>query len=513
VLGDDTTLPWALLRPDAYPHAPQSGALRQTHVSWVFLADDRVYKVKRPVKFPFVDYSTLERRKKFCEEEVRLNRRTAPDTYLGVVAIVRRADGSLGIGGDADGAEIVEYAVEMRRLPDAGMLDHKLRDGTATKNEVMGLADALVAFHRGCATGPGVDEFGTPAVVEAAFLKTVAGARAHLDPVFADRIETHFATALDPADLQKRVDDGRIRDGHGDLHAGNICFMPAGDAIFYDCIEFDPALRCGDVAADVAFLAMDLDRYGRSEWSRALLEKYARATGDAEFVRLAGIYAIRRALVRASVSRILADETGEPAAVDAAREYSELAAAYTLPPVVIAMCGAPASGKSRIAKSIARPLRAEVVRSDVERKRLCGMEPTERWRGAVDAGPYRAELTQQTYEELIRRAREESNAERSVVLDATYSDPEQRTRLLSACANTTVLFVWVDTPAEERRTRSATRERDPEAVSDARAEIFEQLTADFHPPVELTATQCLKVDGTAPPAEAVHALLLKLATR
>ncbi len=376
---DPATLPDALLRPEAYPHTPDHVEFHQTHVSWVYVAGDLVYKLKRPVCFPFVDYSTLERRRHFCEEEVRLNRRTAPDTYRGVVRVVRRSDGSLAIGGNDESGEVVEYAVEMERLPAEGMLDYRLKNGLATREEILRIADALIAFHRNCPTGPGVNEYATPEKVRETFDKTIAIARAHLAPVFADRIEKHVANALNLKLLHRRIKQARIRDGHGDLHAGNICFSSDGAPILYDCIEFDPALRCGDVAAEIAFLAMDLCRYGHADWSRQFILRYAIPTGDLELRELAALYAIRRALVRANVTNILAQETGDAETVAAARLYRQLAAAYALPPAVIAMCGPPASGKSRIAEAIARPLRAEVVRSDVERKRLSGMEPTERW--------------------------------------------------------------------------------------------------------------------------------------
>jgi aminoglycoside phosphotransferase family enzyme len=255
----------ALRRPQAYPFEVDRIEVRQTHISVLFFARGRVYKIKKPVDLGFLDFTTLQRRRFFCEEEVRLNRRLAPDTYLGVASVARDSDGhirihSAGAAPSRVPEEVIEYAVEMRRLPADRMLDHLLDHGAVDNAVLDRLVDVLVEFHRSAPTGEGVDEFGAPEAVARAVLDNLrhsrpfagplrasaSGSVATLSPILHDHLVASTESLLRKhrALFVQRVGDGRIRDGHGDLHAGNICLTDAG-IVIYDCIEFTPHLRCG----------------------------------------------------------------------------------------------------------------------------------------------------------------------------------------------------------------------------------------------------------------------------
>lgn len=323
-----------LLRPDAYPEPPNSVDLVETHISWVFLAGERVYKVKKPVDLGFLDFTDRARRRHFCREEVRLNRRLAPEVYLGVVEIGREPDGRHRLGAPG---EPCEPAVEMRRLPEAEMLPARLASGRFGPREEERLVELLVRFHAAARRGPEVEQHGTSSAVRAnaeenfAQMGPWAVADATRAPVFDPqrfaelRRWTHAFLDEHEALFARRLREGRICEGHGDLHAGNLCFV-AGRPLAFDCIEFSERFRCGDVASELAFLSMDLRRRGAAPLADQLAVGYARASGDAELFRLLPFYETYRSLVRA---KIAAFRTGLPAAGDAdvaeARAYFDLA--------------------------------------------------------------------------------------------------------------------------------------------------------------------------------------------
>jgi hypothetical protein len=503
----------ALRQPGAYPHEPADVELAQTHISLVFLAGDRVYKVKKPVNLGFLDYTTLDRRRRFCEEEVRLNRRLAPDVYLGVVPITRAPDGSLHVGGSG---ETVEVAVEMRRLPAIRMLDSLLVSG-AIDNEQMGaLADLLVRFHSKAATGAGVDEHGTPEAIAfnvrenfeqtEAFaappgLSAGAGARTVSPALHAFlSIAAGRFLAGERDLLERRVREGRIREGHGDLHAGNICLTGEGIKI-YDSIEFAPRLRCGDVACDLAFLAMDLDHRGFRGFSRYLVRRYAERAGDVELERLLGFYKSYRAIVRAKVASFaavepeLAPPEREQKRLEALR-YFHLAAAYELPPVLILTCGLPASGKSTAARRLSAPFEAVILRSDTRRKVLAGLSPTQRASAGFGSGIYTPDMTERTYRSLLEDAEAALRAGRSVVVDASFSRAAQRKPFadLAETLGAPLLVAEAAAPEETIRARMAARTRDFGEVSDADFGVYLGMRQTYEPPHELPHLQQLRAE-------------------
>lgn len=339
----------ALLRPEAYPHAADDLRLHETHISWVVLAGPYAYKLKKPVDFGFLDFSTRERRAAACADEVRLNRRLSPDIYLGVVDVVERGDGYF-IGGPG---RPVEPAVWMRRLPEEGMLPRLLERSAVRPALVRRLARQLAAFHARAATGPGVDGHGSPAAVRANWQENFDQVRPFLGRTMAAERERairayveHFL-AEQHALLERRVAEGRIREGHGDLHAASIC-LDRGRPRLFDCLEFAARFRCADVAAEVAFLAMDLDHYGRADLGEAFVQAYLRASGDAELLLLLDFYKCYRAFVRGKVRSLRLTEPGlspedERRVIAEARAYFDLAWSYR-----------PAGAKRRFSASASR---------------------------------------------------------------------------------------------------------------------------------------------------------------
>lgn len=325
----------SLLRPDAYPHAANDLRLRETHISLVVLAGPYAYKTKKPVSLGFLDFSTVQKRAHACAEEVRLNRRLCPDVYLGVVDIVERR-GQFYVGGPG---RPVEPAVWMRRLPEEGMLPNLLAAGAADASLVRRIAHHLVRFHATAATGSGVDEYGRLDVLRANwdenFAQTAPFVGRTLSRTAWATITAYVQRFLTEkaALLESRVVTGHIRDGHGDLHAASICVE--GDRLhLFDCIEFSPRYRCSDVAAEVAFLAMDLDHYGRPDLAAAFVEAYVRESGDRDLLGLVDFYKCYRAYVRGKVLSIRLNEVGlSPAqqmeTAEQARSYFRLALAYT----------------------------------------------------------------------------------------------------------------------------------------------------------------------------------------
>jgi aminoglycoside phosphotransferase family enzyme len=324
----------SLLQPHAYSHPAERIELRETHISWVILAGPYVYKVKKPVDLGFLDFTTIDRRAADCADEVRLNRRLCPDVYLGVIEIVER-DGSYFVGGPG---RPVEPAVWMRRLPDEGMLPSLLAREAVGPELVRSIGRRLAAFHAEAATGAGVDVYGSPATVRANWEENFAQTAPFLGRTLAPSIRTRIGDFVERflAEqhelLERRVAEGRIRDGHGDLHAASICIEGRRVQIF-DCLEFAARFRCSDVAAEVAFLAMDLDHYGHADLGAAFVDEYVQHSGDTELRVLLDFYRCYRAYVRGKVASLRLNEPGLSANDRAAitsetRAYFDLARRY-----------------------------------------------------------------------------------------------------------------------------------------------------------------------------------------
>jgi aminoglycoside phosphotransferase family enzyme/predicted kinase len=521
-----------LRRREAWGPGVEEVGFLETHVSWLFFVGERVYKVKRPVDLGFIDATTLERRRFFCDEEVRLNRRLAPRVYLGVVAIVRGSDGCLRLEREAGRGEAVEWAVEMVRLPEQRMLASLLERGEIDNARMNAAASTLARFHEGCPTGAGIDEHGAPDAVARNAGDNLDALAAHVDDpergrsglgVLTPRQLAFLRARLQAfvagrgALLERRVREGRIRDGHGDLHAGNLCFV-GDELVAYDCVEFSRALRCGDVASDLAFLAMDNDRRGFPAFSRWLVRRYAQAAGDGEVADLVGFYKGYRALVRAKVATLTAGGAAHDAGLREAKRseamrYVQLALAYELPPALILTVGLPACGKTWLAERIAAPLRAIVLHSDVRRKTLTGIAPTTRVEDGMDAGLYSPERKRATYRSLLGDALERLAAGHTVIVDATFSRREYRAPYVDAAVRLGLPYYVVHVTAPERviRTRLEARRDDPREASDADLDVYLRARETFEPPTEVPARHVLQVvSGCGPPEEQSSTVLERM---
>jgi uncharacterized protein len=513
----------ALSHLDAYPDRPAAVSMRQTHISWLFFTEHFVYKVKKPVNFGFLDFTTLEARRHFCEEEARLNRRLASDVYVGVVE-VKAMDGHVRLGGPG---EVVDYALQMRRLPEDRMLPTLLAQGDVTPETMRRLAHLLAAFHARAETGPAINQDGTVATILGNWEENFAQTSAYLDwPLrreVHDRIRRRvLAFCRTHAWLyDHRIAQGRIRDGHGDLRAEHIC-LTEPIAIF-DCIEFNHRFRYGDVAADVGFLAMDLDERGHADLSQAFVQAYVSYAGDHGLLSVLDFYKCYRAFVRAKVECFCLDDPAVSAgdkrlAARAASRFCQLAASYAdalQSPWLLLTCGLMGSGKSVLADALAQRLDVEVLSSDVMRKEMAGIKPTTAAHAAYGVGLYTAERTEATYAHLFERAECLLAQGRSLLLDASFQRASHRAQARQLAARVGaefgVLECWC--PDEELRRRLASRVAQGGSVSDGRWELIAQQRQAFEPLFEIPPWQHLKVDTTQAPDLLVEEVLHQLAQR
>ncbi len=323
----------ALLKPETYPHLPQKVELAQTQMSFLFLTGDFVYKVKKSVDLGYLDYTTLEKRRFFCQQELELNRRLSPDIYLEVVPITSR-QGQFCLGGDG---EIIEYAVKMKQLPTERMMDSLLRSNLVTEEMVVRVAEKVATLHNEARTNPEISVYGKLEAItinaKENFNQTEKYKDISIPSLKYHRIKAYTDNFIksNKSLFNKRVKDGRIRDCHGDLHAAHVCL--SNGIYIYDCIEFNDRFRYSDVASEVAFLAMDLDRYQRADLSQAFVNAYVRLSQDKELLQLLNFYKCYRAYVRGKVTSFMLDdpyvsEEEKTSVLAAARRYFELAESY-----------------------------------------------------------------------------------------------------------------------------------------------------------------------------------------
>jgi uncharacterized protein len=427
----DASLPpliQALLEPARYPGPVRQVTLVQTHISWVLLAGEFAYKIKKPLKLSFLDFSTLALRHASCEDELRLNRRLAPDLYLGVVGIFNTPDDPQWQG---EGAPI-EYAVKMRRFDEDARLDRVCARGELQAHHLSALADALTAFHAAAAPAPADSRFGEPAQVLAPALYNIESLGHNLpDPLWQARLhalQTWTQTQFDQLSplLVARKRSGRVRECHGDLHLGNLVLLNDQVRLF-DCIEFNDDFRWIDVASDIAFAYLDLLAHAQSGLATWLVDEYLSRSGDYEAAQVLRFYAVYRALVRAKVACIRAGQTPSKAApaLQEAQTYIALAERLTVPPPprLLITHGLSGCGKSVASAALLQhdPQGATLrLRSDVQRKRLFGLASTAQSTGLLRASLYAPEAHGQTYAHLRQLAASLLQAGWSVVVDATF---------------------------------------------------------------------------------------------
>jgi hypothetical protein len=494
-----------LLRPEAYGHGPDRVELVETHISWVFLAGDLVFKVKKPVDFGFLDFSTPDKRHHFCQEEVRLNRRLAPDIYLDVVAVVQGRDGRLAVNLPGP---TVDFAVMMKRLPDHGLMSERLDQGLVFPETMDDLAGLLADFYNRAETGGPIDQFGRAVMIkhntDEDSWQTVPYVGTALSGERYDHIKAYNDRFLREASalLDRRVADGFIRDCHGDLHLGNICL---GEKIWiFDCIEFNENFRYSDVASDLAFLAMDLDFRGRSDLGRRLVDRYVELSGDKEIFLVLDFYKCYRAYVRGKINCLAHDQQGlcsaeKDRALDLARRYFDLAYTYAggrRRPRILAFCGLMGTGKTHWARRVGEKIGAPVLSSDRVRKQTAGLTDASRVYVPFGQGLYSQDKTEQVYESLHAAAAALAGAGLDVVLDASYMKRRHRAAAQAMAESIRADLVFIQTVADEETviSRLSVREARGRSLSDGRRELYWDQSRCFEPLDDLTPDRLVTVD-------------------
>ena len=443
----------------------------ETHISVVFFVGERAYKLKKPVDLGFVDFTSRADRLDMCRREVELNRRLAPDVYLGVADVI-----------GPDGAPC-DHLVVMQRMPEDRRLETLVTEGADVDADLRAVARAIAVFHASAATSDAIAASATAAAVRANWeananeMRRFAGDP--LDRDLAARVETralHYVEGR--GDLfARRIAEGRVRDGHGDLLAADIFCLPDGPRIL-DCIEFDDRLRHGDVLGDVAFLAMDLERLGRRDLAQRFLDHYSEFSGERWPATLAHHYISYRAFVRTKVA-CLRHEQGDAAAATQARHLLQLAFVHgeNARVSLTLVGGLPGTGKSTLAGAIGDALGWTVLRSDEVRHDVAGLPRAARFGAPWREGAYSPSMTDATYAELLRRAEGLLRLGEPVVLDATWSDPRWRARAEEVATSTASDLVELEchAPPEVAALRIDARRSEGADISDATVEVARRM--------------------------------------
>lgn len=491
--------------------------LIQTHISWVFLAGDRVYKIKKPVDFGFLDFSTLENRREFCQAELRLNRRLCPDIYLECVPLTEK-EGKFTLNGHD---KIVEWVLVMKRMPEEGLMNRLLERDEIHKQDIDTIVSKLTPFY---AMAHGGEEVRRAGSIENVIHNTEENFQQTEN--FVDKIipkDTFDAICSYTRDflsenmelLNARVMEGRIREGHGDLYSANICFDRAADDVYiFDCIEFNQRFRCGDVASDVAFLAMDLDHFGLPQLSEYFISSFSTSSKDPGLLKLNNFYKCYRAYVRGKIGCFTwadsgVDQTVRDTSMAQASDYFKLALRYAgaAPRArLYVFFGLSGSGKSTLANAMASRHNISVFNSDQVRKEIiAGIPATESRVEPFGQGIYSSKMSRKTYRAMSRLAGSRIVRGESAVLDATYIMHEEREKLLELAhaAGADIYFIHCRCPEDIIRARLEQRQKQTGSVSDGRWEIYLNQKKNFDSIMQLPQTVLIDIDTTLPADQAL----------
>lgn len=487
----------SLMKPAAYPVLTSTVELVQTHVSWIFLTDTHAFKVKKPVNFGFLDFSTIDRRRFYCNEELRLNRRLCPDIYEAVVELREAATGAAFHGN----GPVIDYAVMMKRLPADRMLDRLVESGETTVADMENVAAVISSFHAEAQCSTYISGFG-------AIEKILYNWRENFEQLLP-----FDTTTLPAADLEeirswvmsfaeincdlfnRRVEHGFIRECDGDMHLENICLVD-GRVYIFDCIEFNERFRYCDTAADIAFLLMDLEFHNRRDLSDAVIAAYLTASDDSELMKLIDFYKVYRAVVRGKVESFRLNDAGitaearESAQKQAVR-YFRLARGYIerlrLQPTLFITCGTMGCGKSTLAAQLAFELGIRTVNSDIIRKHIAGLPSETPVHEEYGQGLYAEPVSEKTYVKLAQLAECELAAGNSVIVDASFQNAKERTRFagLAALRHAGFVILMVSCDDNEQKKRLAMRAADIHSVSDGRVDLLEQQKSGFENPAAM----------------------------
>ena len=481
----------ALLYPRAYPHPVQAVELIETHISWVLLTGEFAYKIKRPVRYPFIDLRSPEHRAFLCREEIRLNRRFAPELYLGVYP-VSWLEGEARVEGSG---RVIEHAVRMRQFAREDELDQLLEARRIEPAELESFGRELARLHARLPVPQPAQSWGQPPALRALILdnaeqcaRTVQfpGASTAVRALQA-RLEASLDTAVQQ--LSARFAAGRVRECHGDLHARNIVRW-GGHLLAFDCLEFDPALRWTDVADEISFLLADLDSRQKPLHAHAFVAGYLAQSGDYQACVLLPLFKAHRSLVRAKVTALdaAAAPTGSSKSADARRQFEAYldCARRSLtprPPILILMCGLSGSGKTWIAQRLTPRLLGIHLRSDVERRRIVGLSAAERSHSPVEEGLYSSEMTADVYRRLARCAQDTLAGGYVTIVDATFGRRAARAQFheLSARLAVKVCIVHCHASRQVLQARIVERQQHNDDPSEADLAVLGWQEAHLEP--------------------------------
>jgi hypothetical protein len=466
------TLIKALCAAEAYHHNVTAVHLIETHISWVLLTGEYAYKIKKPVNFGFLDFSTLEKRHFFCQEELRLNQRLAAEWYLDVVPITGQTEHP-----KMDGTgEAIEYAVKMRQFPSI----QTLKEGQLSVDEIDQIARIVADFHQSIDIADTQSIYGDSHDINHWFVENFC----HIRPLLDDSSQllqlnvieawAHEEWTNQSPVMQQRKQQGYVRECHGDLHSGNMTLVN-GKVILFDCIEFNPLLRWIDVISDVAFLVMDLLHLGYHNYAYRFLNRYLQDTGDYQGLILLRYYLVYRALVRAKVALLRLNQNPDVAICTAVRAeyaaFADLAERFTQDSETVLMIthGLSGSGKSTFAAQLAEKIGALQIRSDIERKRLYGYRP----QASTDGGIYTQEAGKKTYQHLAELAKTVLEAGFSAIIDATFLKNEQRNLFRQLASECAIKFFILDFQASDETLCRRIRQRRDDA-SEATIDVLRQ---------------------------------------
>ncbi len=500
--------------PAAFAHATGEIECIETHISWVLLAGEHVYKLKKPLTLDFLDYSTLDLRRAACEEELRINRRTAPGIYLDVVAVTGTLEAPRIVAASELRADtpVLDCAVHMRRFAQDALLSHLATQGALLPAHIDQLAQHIAAFHANAAVAGVETPWGQPETVREAVahnfpdvLAVVAGTELEGVLQAVQRWSTQQGEALVPL-MQQRRAQGWVRECHGDLHLNNLVLIDGVPQLF-DAIEFNPAFRWTDVLADLAFVLMDLQAHGRADYAWRLLNTYLEHTGDYFALQLLPYYQCYRAMVRAKVAALRwAQLQGQPKEQAAAQQevarYLQLAAKLITPRAraLWLATGVSGSGKSSQTQALIEWLGIVRVKADVERKRLYGLTPLARSAGAVPGGIYTPEAGQRTYARLCEVAHAVLAAGLPVLVDATCLKVAQRQPFMALAQELGVpcRILALDAPVAVLRQRVLQRASQGGDPSEADVAVLEGQLKAREPLTQEERACALAVDTSQP---------------
>jgi len=486
----------SLIKNDAYPEPTTKVDLIQTHASWIFLTDCHAYKIKKPVDFGFLNFSTIDRRRFYCNEEIKYNRRLCPEIYEGVVEVVQTSDGAAFYGNGT----VIDYAVKMKRLPSENMMDKLISKKAVSSSDMHSITKIIAEFHLTTPTSPAISVFGEADKILFNWKENIdqmtgfenktlpAPDREFIRDWVFNFIENNSVV------FSNRINNGYIKECDGDIHLENICLVDDKVYIF-DCIEFNERFRNCDTASDIAFLIMDLDFHNRHDLAEETLSLYQQLTGDKSLSDIIYFYMVYRAFVRGKVEsyRLIDKEiplNEQSIIIDKATQYFRLALGYiarqTLKPTLFITCGLMGSGKTTLAEQLAFELGISCFSSDRIRKTIAGIDHLTTVNDSFMDGLYAEKNNIATYNELIALAENEIHLNHSLIIDASFTKLETRLLFSNLAKKHSIQFVILHVYCDENDNKRRLTERamGPKSVSDGRIELLLSQRSIFCEPVK-----------------------------